>query len=642
MDRAVSLEARQVQLASRVPFDVGRARIEPAAHETVVGDKTIRLQPQVMKVLLALHDKKGDVVTREELIDRCWNGRVVGEDVINRCIWLLRRLAAEGAGFGIETVNRGGYRLVEVADQLPRRRYRLAAFALIGSAALVGAVMLLNRLAAPDDHQTLSVSISPFKSDSSLSAAASEARTAASHMLSQGGVVVTPTDDIKGSAGLLILGAFSSSGDGAKAEIQIEDPRRHAILFSREFVSSAPGGRDLPDQIGANLAASLSWAAPLLILERHHPTEPALVSQFLSQVSTEDFDQLRAFELVRRTAPQQPDSAIAQLLYSTTTGLVIGFLPKEQRAATVAAGRAAADRAMTLAPKFGDVYIPGCLLQPEVLFAKCEGQLRAGLAADPDSAFAPAILSRLLNNVGRTREATDLAYTSLAANPYAPSKIGRLSGMLELAGDRHGADRLYLQGMRWWPHNHNMFWMRYSGIIQRGDFAELARFEREVPPSDIPDHYVRASLFAHAVKSRSPAALRKICPAAASHDDLTSIECMIAMAEIGDVDGAYTFANSLYPNRMGRTAMEQQAIWLADPETTDSSYITSSVTAPLRRDPRYLALAARTGLLSYWRTERLPDFCTVEHEPVCKLIAPEPPGAATRAHGDKQTDRAGP
>jgi DNA-binding winged-HTH domains len=250
MDRAVSLEARQLQLAARRPFDVGRSRIEPAAHEAVVGGKTIRLQPQVMKVLVALHDKKGEVVTREELIDRCWNGRVVGEDVINRCIWLLRRLAAEGASFGIETVNRGGYRLVEVADQLPQRRYRFAAFALIGSAALVGAVMLLNGLGAQDDHQTLSVSISRFKSDSSSSAAAREATTAASHMLSQGGVVVTPTDDTKGSAGLLILGAFSPSGDGAKAEIQIEDPRRHAILFSHEFVSSAPGGRDLPARSG--------------------------------------------------------------------------------------------------------------------------------------------------------------------------------------------------------------------------------------------------------------------------------------------------------------------------------------------------------------------------------------------------------
>jgi hypothetical protein len=35
-------------------------------------------------------------------------------------------------------------------------------------------------------------------------------------------------------------------------------------------------------------------------------------------------------------------------------------------------------------------------------------------------------------------------------------------------------------------------------------------------------------------------------------------------------------------------------------------------------------LADRVGLLDYWRSGRLPDFCTKAHEPVCARITRKP------------------
>jgi DNA-binding winged helix-turn-helix (wHTH) protein len=90
LDRAISLEARRIDLSVELPFQLGRARIDPRSHEVAWIDESRRLQPLTMKVLVALHDKIGEVVTRDELVDRCWDGRFVGEDVINRCISLLR------------------------------------------------------------------------------------------------------------------------------------------------------------------------------------------------------------------------------------------------------------------------------------------------------------------------------------------------------------------------------------------------------------------------------------------------------------------------------------------------------------------------------------------------------------------------
>jgi hypothetical protein len=50
-------------------------------------------------------------------------------------------------------------------------------------------------------------------------------------------------------------------------------------------------------------------------------------------------------------------------------------------------------------------------------------------------------------------------------------------------------------------------------------------------------------------------------------------------------------------------------------------FLTAGAAQPLRRDSRYLALAERVGLLEYWRSGRLPDFCTdPKPEPVCAAI----------------------
>src|SRR5262245_32582591 len=66
-----------------------------------------------MQVLVVLARRRGQVVSRDQLIEECWAGRVVGEDAINRCIARVRRLAEAHGGFSIETIARVGHRLTE-------------------------------------------------------------------------------------------------------------------------------------------------------------------------------------------------------------------------------------------------------------------------------------------------------------------------------------------------------------------------------------------------------------------------------------------------------------------------------------------------------------------------------------------------
>jgi DNA-binding winged helix-turn-helix (wHTH) protein/tetratricopeptide (TPR) repeat protein len=109
----------RVDLAKSAAFRIGRLGIHPPTRE-IVGDDGRRevVEPRVMQVLIALARAAGAIVTRDELTERCWEGRIVGEDAINRVISRLRKVAdGIGAGsFRIETVTKVGYRLVRPGD----------------------------------------------------------------------------------------------------------------------------------------------------------------------------------------------------------------------------------------------------------------------------------------------------------------------------------------------------------------------------------------------------------------------------------------------------------------------------------------------------------------------------------------------
>jgi TolB-like protein/DNA-binding winged helix-turn-helix (wHTH) protein len=90
-------------------------QVRAASREVVIAGMPQTLQPRVMQVLVALARRRGEVVSRDDLVTSCWEGLSVSEDAINRCIGALRRLAEESSGqnFTIETIPRVGYRLTE-------------------------------------------------------------------------------------------------------------------------------------------------------------------------------------------------------------------------------------------------------------------------------------------------------------------------------------------------------------------------------------------------------------------------------------------------------------------------------------------------------------------------------------------------
>jgi adenylate cyclase len=86
---------------------------------TLAGERgVVHLEPKVMGVLVCLAERAGEVVTRDEFIECVWDGRIVSDEVLSRCISQLRvRLLDDPREPRfIQTVPKIGYRLVTTVE----------------------------------------------------------------------------------------------------------------------------------------------------------------------------------------------------------------------------------------------------------------------------------------------------------------------------------------------------------------------------------------------------------------------------------------------------------------------------------------------------------------------------------------------
>lgn len=504
--------------------------------------------------------------------------------------------------------------------RLSRSRAISVAAALVVLLGAVGVFFFVNRSGnAPSSPP--SVALLPFTADASDADAgklASAAHDAVAHTLSQGAFALD-TPDVPPQRGqpksdFLISGHVTSTPQNVVATVRMEETAHHVVVFSHQFEATRDKAWDLPEQIGAQVASQISWTAPLIALERRHPSDPAIVASLLqgSTAGMEGSDVLHDYETARRLAAKNPDSPLAQNNLAFDTAFALDLLPRDQRAEAIATARKAADRTIELAPEYGSAYVPWCLLHSFRQMAGCEDRLRTGMRLDPDDPFAGWFLSRLLNDVGRVTEAADLARVSLAHDEYMPYKIGHMIRMLEVTGKADEAAQLYEKSLRWWPNSDEIRSNVASGMIDRGDFEALQHFYARTSPA------AARSPVLSALNRTSLPALQAAC---SSTNGFDTIICMLGLARLGDLDAAYRIAGELFPPSRGRTPAEEDRIWMDNPPEITPEYITSPAAAPLRRDLRYLELADRAGVLDYWRRGRPPDFCKPPNpEAICAYL----------------------
>ncbi len=507
-------------------------------------------------------------------------------------------------------------------------RYWIAAAALLLLVGAAATSFYFFKSRGQDDRTTKPtialVSFAAPSSDPQLRDLAGQTRDALSHTLSQSGVPVRLFDSMPatGSAAgdFFISGEMSRNPDKIIATVRLIEATQGVAVFSKRYEARSNEVGDFPDRIGAQMAAMLSGGATLLILDRRHPVDPALMTELLAGEGVDDL--LQSYQNAKRVAGKAPDVAGAQIGVAFYSGFVLDQLPEGERVRALAEARHAYDQGLRLAPDFGDTYGAWCLLHSEARKIECEDHLRQGNQIDPDAPYLRSFLAGLLRSVGRADEALELTRLSYSHDPYNIFKIADMLRMFEATGDADEARKLYQDGTRWWPESRaSLVRNRMFGLVDRGDFEGMRRVEEEVGPGALLPGYHLSNAVAVGVKAKSVPAVRTAC--AGADGFMLMARCMIAFSTLGDLDSAYALADKIYTARVGDTPEETEKIWLNDPGNTPPlEFVTSAASAPMRRDPRYILLARRVGLLDYWRSGRPPDFCREHPEPICpRLLA---------------------
>lgn len=143
------------RIQDATPFRLGGWTVEPLLNHLRKGERTVALEPKVMRLLVCLADRRGQVVTRQILLSEVWGGLSVVDGVMGRAVYQLRRRLAEcdGCGADVETIRQVGFRLVCAETRIaPAKRWgRIAghpvlAWSLTGMTAALALSLTVNEL----------------------------------------------------------------------------------------------------------------------------------------------------------------------------------------------------------------------------------------------------------------------------------------------------------------------------------------------------------------------------------------------------------------------------------------------------------------------------------------------------------------
>ena len=105
-------------------FRLGDYYIDVGDHRVFHGDESRHLEPKAMHVLYQLALCAGETVSRQELMDKVWHGRVVIEDALTRIISQVRLTFNDSKSRQlIHTVPKKGYRLSADVTWLTRQEF---------------------------------------------------------------------------------------------------------------------------------------------------------------------------------------------------------------------------------------------------------------------------------------------------------------------------------------------------------------------------------------------------------------------------------------------------------------------------------------------------------------------------------------
>ena len=415
---------------------------------------------------------------------------------------------------------------------------------------------------------------------------------------------------------LLLDGAIESGGKTLSVRVHLDDPRRHVTLWTTSLDQESSDRPTFQRRIADKVTNVLMCAADL----QHAPSAPRdsdtlvlfLHACDLSENMEGDLQRReQVLDALRTVTMRAPGFARGHSKLASVQADRYRYLPQDQGAQRFQEASREARRALAIDPNDSAAYEAQSLLQPVTAFAEREQLLLQGLARAPSDAQLSLRYAQFLPEVGRLGEAETFAKRAAAHAPLVGHYATYVPYFEAAGGDfiqaRAGIDevsRTWPDFFGWWGFSLSI--AEWAGQTDQA-LAILNRAPAFVSAEEI-DHSRGCVL---AMKSHSPVAVaavarREEARSAVSQQDVReAIDCL---STLGLVDAAFAISERYQPNIYLR---EGSAMFFFPP------------TAAMRRDPRFMKLAGRIGLVDYWRSSgKWPDFCAEPGLPYnCKAEA---------------------
>jgi tetratricopeptide (TPR) repeat protein len=411
-------------------------------------------------------------------------------------------------------------------------------------------------------------------------------------------------DDVPGEArklgvGLMFSGTVQPKGSDIDVSMRIDDPVQRATLWAAEMSGPAAKSDQLQARVGALTVAVLNCSQQVLG-PRVGLTDTALqaflhaceLSETASHGSAGGSAAYAMLDAMREAARQAPDFAGSHSMLAKHLAYVSPNIPGLRDEA-----EREAHRALQLDPKDPDALVALGLLRPQLDYAGREFWFRKALASNPAWSHANGFLGNVMSEVGRLQEALELYQRAASVNPLAADWTVVVPLALVQVGQAAAADREIGRIDALWPDNPLLWYWQYDSLVAQKRWGDALKFldtANKLPSPPSPAWLTARRQLLAALQSGDVAprmTLRQQLVSANGDDARNTIYELVLL---GFVDDAFAVAAHY------------------SPAPTDSPEILfNSELAPLRADPRFMALANRFRLVDYWQhSGHWPDFCS--------------------------------
>lgn len=652
VDLASEGAVEPVNLAAAAPFRLGGLEIRPSMRQVRAGAKAVIAEPRVLQVLIALAEADGAVVSREDLVRRCWEGRIISEDAINRSIAKARSIAelTEPPAFAIETIPRVGYRLIAAntepgatADDRaptpispggvggrrtgirlnPRPAVLTMAAGMILAVLAVVAVRLLPARgpSAPDPQRPpakLRVAAPPLNvlgdPQPELGKFVGGLQAEMVNRLNRSQVDVASPDPAAAKGGqpgaaYAFGGAVERDGRDLVVHLHLDDVRQHLTVWSDVFRQPADHA-DILRGAAASEAAVVADAA--LNADRIANGDAEIVALMIKanrfarrDIQSDREDEWENQKLLLAKLPRlawaHSDMAVISAFLATTSPARAPELKAESEAE--------ADAALKIDPHDGLAYLARTLNYPLVgHWREREAGLLAGLNASPSNVALQDHESNFLRQVGRLQDAVTWGRLTAAHRPddITDATLLLALGVAQQSGEAAGFAKTVAQA---WPAHSAVWNARLQVMIYQSRWSNAAKL------------FAPGAYRPYEITEAEAEAWRGALKAMESGNEAARLSAARALAAVQTRPNFITLApyETYAPGErigmlaiLGATdeAFREAAAYLKPGAYADSAFLFWPNLTGFRRDPRFARLVTDMGLVAYWKTANAwPDFC---------------------------------